>query len=128
MSSNTLFASLITEAVHEIAAAIAGALGPSSGDALSYEAIQLSPTGELPVTHRLALGSCRQEWAASAQYLQAHPEVLAAQTELPLEDCQAFCAGSILYVDTVGEEFLSLAAVLEANGLVRLMPVEEGNA
>jgi len=120
MSSNTLFAHLITDEIHAIASAIAGILGPSSGDALSYEAIQLSADGQLPVTHRLAIGSCRAEWAASAQYLQANPEVLAAQTELPLDDCQAFCAGSILYVDTVGEEVLSLASVLAANGLVRV--------
>lgn len=120
MSMNTLFAHLITEEIHATAAAIAGALGTSSGDILSYEAIQLSADGQLPVTHRLAIGSCSAEWAASAQYLQTHPEVLSVQTELPLEDCQAFCDNSTLYVDTVGEEVLSLAAVLLANGLVRV--------
>ena len=117
---NTLFAHLITEAIHATASAIAGILGPSTGDALSYEAILLSADGQLPVTHRLAIGSCRAEWAASAQYLQSHPEVLAAQTGLSLADCQAFCANSTLYVDFVGEEVLSFDAVLAANSLVRI--------
>ncbi len=117
---NTLFAHLIIEAIHGTASTIAGLLGPSSGDALSYETILLSADGQLPVTHRLAMGSCRAEWAASAAYLQAHPEVLAVQTGLALDECQAFCAGSTLYVDAVGEEVLSLESVLTANVLLRI--------
>lgn len=120
MSQNTLFAHLISEEIYDTAKTIAGILGPSSGDSLSYEAIQLSADGQLPVTHRLAIGSCTAEWAASAQYLQSHPEVLAAQTGLPLADCQAFCSGSILYVDTVGEEVISLESVLVTNNLIRI--------
>lgn len=117
---NTLFAHLIAESIHATASTIAGPLGPSSGDALSYETILLSADGQAPITHRLALGSCRAEWAASAQYLQVHPEVLSVQTGSPLEDCQAFCTNSTMYVGTVGDEVLSLEAVCAANGLIRI--------
>lgn len=116
---NNVFAHLITEEIHPIASQIAGMLGKTPADAYSYN-ILLSEDGQLPVTHRLAYGSCTAEWAASAQYLQVHPEVLSVQTELPLEDCQAFCDHSTLYVDTVGEEVLSLEAVLLAHNLMRV--------
>jgi len=117
---NTLFAHLIAESIHATASTIAGLLGPSSGDALSYETILLSADGQLPVTHRLAMGSCRAEWAASAAYLQEHPYILAEQTGLTRTQCQAFCNNSTLYVDVVGEEVLSLESVLAANGLMRV--------
>ena len=117
---NTLFAHLITEAIHGTASTIAGLLGPSSGDALSYETILLSADGQAPVTHRLAMGSCRAEWAASAAYLQTHPYILAEQTGLTRPECQEFCNNSTMYVDVVGEEILSLDAVCAANGLIRI--------
>jgi len=117
---NTLFAHLITEAIHATASTIAGLLGPSSGDALSYETILLSADGQLPVTHRLVMGSCTATWAASASYLQGNPGPLAIQTGLSVVDCQEFCEKSVLYVDIISDNILSLENVLTTNGLVRI--------
>lgn len=113
---NNIFAHLITEAIHPIASQVAGLLGKTPADAYSYS-ILLSVDGRLPVTHRLAYGSCTAEFAAGSAYLQAHPDALAATTGIPLADCQTFVANSSFYADSIGEGPLTLEAILFAHNL-----------
>ena len=116
---NNVFAHLIAEAIHPIASQVAGMLGKTPADAYSYS-ILLSADGQLPVTHRLAFGSCTAEFAAGSAYLQAHPDALAATTGIPLSDCQTFAANSSFYADSIGEAPLTLEAILFAHNLMRV--------
>lgn len=116
---NNIFAHLITEAIHPIASQIAGLLGKTPADAYSYS-ILLSADGQLPVTHRLAYGSCTAEFADGSAHLQAHPDVLAAVTGIPYADCQAFAANSFFYADSIGDLPLTMESVMSEHGLLMI--------
>lgn len=133
MSFSTILASLIPAALYDsgVAQKIAGALGPNPGDSLSYDAILLTPAIQQldgtwlpsdptePVTHRLAIGPVRTEFATQAQALYASPAMLFAvitqrlgADALTLIECQQFCTDSQLFVDKDLPEILTASNLL----------------
>ena len=108
--------SIIPEDLLPIAQAIAAALSGNEGDLLSYDALPLSSSGNLPATHRAAKTPCDDDFAGKAFYFKTHPVELhaALQGLLTQTQCNDYCARSQLFLD------VDLAEVLNAAGLKRI--------